>query len=121
MSSFDPTNWYWYVGGDTTRAYSSAIGDFVTSSDPTFVAWRAKGNAPTKIDTAANLGVVVANAGATRPVDAGVLSGYQNQLASGIALAIGKVLFNHENRIRTLAGQGQITAQQFITAIAALL
>ncbi len=34
---------------------------------------------------------------------------------------IGKVLFNHENRIRALEGRAPITAQQFRTAIRALM
>ena len=32
-----------------------------------------------------------------------------------------KVMFNHENRIRTLAGQPQVTAAQFRTALKAML
>ena len=32
-----------------------------------------------------------------------------------------KVLFNHENRIRTLAGQAQVTAAQFKSALKAML
>jgi hypothetical protein len=40
---------------------------------------------------------------------------------NNITEAIFRALFNHENRIRTLAGQPQITAAQFRTGVKALL
>jgi len=30
-SSYDPYMWYWVIGDDSTRAWSSAMGDYVTS------------------------------------------------------------------------------------------
>lgn len=41
--------------------------------------------------------------------------------AAGINDVLFKVAFNHENRIRTLAGQASVTAAQFRAAIKALL
>lgn len=42
-------------------------------------------------------------------------------VTSSFNTIIGKVLFNHENRIRALEGKAAITAAQFITAIKALV
>lgn len=30
---YNPQNWFWYVGGDTSRAWSSAVSAYVESSD----------------------------------------------------------------------------------------
>lgn len=61
MASFyNPANWYWYVAGDTSKAYSSKLGDYVLSSDTTLVSWIALGNAPTKINNETDLGQVLA-------------------------------------------------------------
>jgi hypothetical protein len=102
-------NWYWHVGGDATRAYSSAVGDYVPSSDATFIAWKADGTQPTKIDTEFNLGGVLGQpklGGIVRPVPAGVLDGYQDRQAVDIVdVAIFRILFNHENRLRALERQ----------------
>src|SRR5688572_18945696 len=38
-----------------------------------------------------------------------------------VDMLVFKVLFNHENRIRTLAGQPQVTALQFRNALKAML
>jgi hypothetical protein len=34
MKDYDPKNWFWIVGGDTTRAWSSAAGAYVAQYDP---------------------------------------------------------------------------------------
>lgn len=121
MISYNPQNWYWYVGGDTSKAFSSASGDYVPSNDPTFTDWVAQGNVPTAIDSEANLGEVLAPY-AIRPVAANVLDSYKSVQANQITVAtIAKILFNHENRIRALEGQSTITAAQFKAAIKALM
>lgn len=33
MKTYNPFNWYWIVGGDETRAYSSATNNYVTVWD----------------------------------------------------------------------------------------
>ena len=53
-------------------------------------------------------------------VTAQQLDDAQKDKSIKVDILIGKILFNHENRIRTLAGQPQITMQQFIAAIKAL-
>lgn len=120
MITFTPANWYWIVGGSSTQVYSSAAGDYAATTDSTYQAWLGQGNKPTNIDTETNLGAVLAPYH-QRPINANVLAAYQLAAASAVDIVLGKVLFNHENRIRTLAGQQQVTAQQFVTAVAALL
>lgn len=132
MSIFNPLDWYWIVGGDQTQVYSSARGIFVPVADPTYVAWLAIPGTPpnvaTKIDTAANLGQVLA-AALARPTDAGVLDGYTTTQATTIVGHVGfKIAFNHENRIRAceraLALNGSpanLTAGQAIAIVKALM
>jgi hypothetical protein len=63
MLMYRPENWYWFVGGDETQAFSSATAAFVPAADATFAAWLAAGGVPTPIDTLANLHEVLAQAG----------------------------------------------------------
>lgn len=121
MKAYNAANWYWIVGGDQTRAFSSQIGDYVVSGDATFQSWKADGTLPTLIENETNLGSVL-SVYQLRPTNAGVLAGYTNALADAVqANVIFRILFNHENRIRTGAGQATITAAQFRTAIQALM
>ncbi len=52
---FDVTNWYWVVGGDETKVWSSRRASFVSASDETYLAWLEAGGIPTRIDTVDNL------------------------------------------------------------------
>lgn len=115
MKPFDPKNWYWHVGGDQTRAYSSASGNYVQVDDATFVAWKSDGTLPTPIDTEANLGAVLAPyyPDVPRPVAAGVLAGYQADQADDIFKhKLIKFLFVLNNRVRVLEGQAAFTVPQ---------
>jgi hypothetical protein len=58
---------------------------------------------------------------AIRPVVANVLDGYKLETVDRVDVMQFKILFNHENRIRALEGRGAVTAQQFKSAVAALL
>jgi Domain of unknown function (DUF4376) len=60
MMRFNPSAWYWNVGGSTTKVFSSASGSYVALADATYEAWLAAGNLPTIIDTEANLVAVLA-------------------------------------------------------------
>lgn len=117
---FNPANWYYIVARSITQVYSTASGDYVPVSDSTYQAWQAAGNSPRTADTEADLGVQLAQY-LLRPVNANVLSAWQNALANNVNQAIFKVLFNHENRIRTLEGKSTITVQQAIAGFAALM
>lgn len=119
--NYDPSNWYWIVAGDQSRAYSSASGDYVPVSDAIYQAWLTAGNAPTSIASEAELGDVLA-AYSLRPIAAGVLGGYQDSQAGALAVQIvAKALFNHENRLRALEGRQSVTAAQFRTALKGLM
>lgn len=118
---FNAANWYWVVGGSTTQVFSSLAGDYVSAADATYQVWCSGGGVPTRIDTETNLGGVLAGRDVSRPINANVLAGYQVALVAGVNIAVFKVLFNHENRIRALEGKGAITVQQAIAGFAALM
>lgn len=97
-----PENHYWVVGGSTTQVYSSAIGDYVPVNNASYQAWLAPGRLPTKMADEADLGQLLAKH-QLRPVAAGVLDAYKDAHADNIVAAvIFKILFNHENRLRTI-------------------
>jgi hypothetical protein len=125
---YNPQNWYWSVVGSSTQVFSSAAGDYVPVGNATYQAWLAAGNTPTPIDTEANLGQVLAPYG-VQPANANVLDGYKTALAGDIvAQVIFKVLFNHENRIRTIeralslnGSPPNLTQQQALNAVKSLM
>lgn len=118
---YNPKNWYWVVGGDGASVYSSAAGEFVPTSDATFVAWKEDGTTPTSIASADDLAEVL-SAVSVRPSNADILDRYRGFQANKLTMeVVAKVLFNHENRIRQLAGQQPVTAQQFINALKGML
>lgn len=113
--SFDAKNWYWFVGGGQTKAYSSLSGNYVPSNDQTFVSWQEDGTLPTNIDTEANLGAVLApyHPDVTRPIPTGIVSSYQQEQADDIFKhKLIKFLFVLHNRVRALEGQAPHTIQQ---------
>ena len=57
---YNPSNWYWNVAKSATQVYSSASAAYVPISNPAYVAWLSKGNAPTKIAVEADLWGVLA-------------------------------------------------------------
>ena len=65
MIPYNIRNWYWFVGGDETRPWSSAAGKsvfaygYIFTSDQAFQAWLAAGGMPTRIDSEDNLKEVV--------------------------------------------------------------
>ena len=126
VPGLNPENWYFYVGGDKTQAYSTASGTFVPSTDAALQAWMTDGTQPSAVDTKLALGATLANLeGATdqlRPTDATILDGYQTAQAKPMTeLAIFKVLFNHENRIRTLESRPTVTQAQFKAFLKSLM
>jgi len=59
MNNYNPSNWYWAVGGSASQVWASAAAAYVPASDATYAAWLAAGNAPTQIDCEANLAEVL--------------------------------------------------------------
>jgi hypothetical protein len=118
---YNPHNWYWIVGADETKFYSSAAGDYVQSSSPAYVAWSADGTTPTRIGSEADLGEVLAPY-SLRPAAANVLDGYQDTQSRKLTLeVVAKVLFNLANEIRALKGQQPLTANQFRNYVKGLM
>ena len=114
-------DWYWAVNGSTTQVFSSAIGDYVAVTDPTYLAWVASGGAATVIDSEASLGETLAPY-QIRPVSANVLDGYKDSQANKLTVeVIAKVLFKIVNDVRVLQGQSTITANQFKTFLKGLM
>ena len=121
MKDYDPRNWYWFVGSDQSRAYSSAAGEFVPAGDAALGAWRADGTIPSSIASLDELAELLGGL-SLRPLNADLLDRYKTAPASRLTMEIvAKVLFNHENRIRQLAGQTAVTVQQFTSALKAML
>jgi hypothetical protein len=121
MADYNPTNWYWQVGADETKLYSSASGDYVLPTNQAYVAWSSDGTRPTRIASEAELGSVLAPL-SLRPSNASVLDAYKDSQAAELTVknAI-KIIFNHENRIRALEGKQPITANQLRQAIKELM
>ncbi len=118
---YNARDWYWKVAGSITQVYSSKVGDYVPVNNAIYLAWIALGNSPTKIDTEANLGDVLA-AYSLRPVAAGVLDGYTDSQATALPIdAVRKVLFNHENRIRALEAKQPVSSAQFKAFLKSLI
>lgn len=112
LTGFNPSDWYWIVAGSTQRVYSSKVGDYVPLSTPDFITWEGR-NSPTRIESEASLGQVLSRY-QLRPAPVTILDSYTDSLAEDMAVqAVAKVLFNHENRIRSLAGQSSVTPAQF--------
>lgn len=124
MSLFRGDNWYWIVGGDTTRVFSSAAAAYVPVNDATYAAWlKDTDHLPTAIASEAELWDVLA-----RSYPAGIPAGnsaaqdqYKALLVNRLDQVAMRIAFNHENRIRALEGKQAVTAAQFIAAIKALL
>ena len=118
---FNPSDWYWIVGGDGTRVFSSARGDYFAASDATYAAWAADGTVPTSIGSEAELGDVLAPY-SIRPTAANVLDGYQDSQSKSLNIqTVAKVMFFLTNQVRSLQGQTALSAAQFRALIKGLM
>lgn len=121
LVAFDIKNWFWFVtGGSLQNVFSSAAGDYIPTSSAAYTSWIASGGKATHIASEADLGAVLAPT-YTRPVNANVLAAYQTACANNLDLTTLTTMYDHESRIRTLAGQGAITLSQFKQQIAGLM
>lgn len=116
-----PSDWYWIIGGDETKVFSSATGNFVQPDAAAYIAWQADGTTPTRIATEAELGEVLAPY-SIRPAAANVLDGYQDSQSRKLTIeVVAKVLFNLANEVRALKGQQALTAPQFRNYVKGLM
>ena len=115
---FDPADWYWVVGGSTTQVYSSAAIAYVSVSNPTYLAWLAVGNKPTKFSgSEQDLWDYLIAHGISTPSGTG---GSQQQTAtefSSLPVAQRKLDFWLVNQVRQLNGQPALTLAQFLAAV----
>jgi hypothetical protein len=115
MKTYDPSNWYWIVGGNEAQVFSSAAGNYVSANDAAFVAWKADGTMPTRIASKAELGEVLAEA-RIRPADeaAEELDAFKDRHARELNLqTVAKWMLWATNEIRTGKGQAPVSAAQF--------
>lgn len=113
FTEYDPKNWFWKVGGDETKVFSSSAGDYVGLTDANYLAWTALGNTARAIGTEAELGEVLAQH-RVRPTNAGVLDGFKESHAQGLVVEVpAKLLLWIVNEIRVLKGQQPASAAQF--------
>jgi hypothetical protein len=116
MKIYNPSNWYWIVGGNEAQAFSSAAGNYVQANDAAFLAWKADGTMPTRIASEAELGEVLADA-RVRPQRAAVLDAYKGQHAKRMTDEVQtKALLWCINEILTLKGQPTLTTGPAIRA-----
>jgi hypothetical protein len=66
---YTPTNWYWIVGGDDRRVWSSAAAAYVTPDDAAYQTWQAAGGVATHIASAAELVEVLVDCAMAANVD----------------------------------------------------
>jgi hypothetical protein len=62
MNNYNPSNWYWAVGGSTSQVWSSAAAAYVPTTDATYQTWLGAGNRATQIDSEASLAAVLQTA-----------------------------------------------------------
>jgi hypothetical protein len=125
----DLKNNYWFVGGNEAQVFSSSRSSYVPSAEAVYLAWLAvPGNFTSRIGSEAELWDLLidhAPESATNGMPDAVdrrKDRYISQLDDGSAIGIVlRLLFNHENRIRSLASQPQITMAQYKAAIKNLL
>lgn len=117
--TYNPHNWFWFVAGDQTRVYASALGDYISVTDPTYLAWLASGGVTTPIDSVISLGDVLGRVLAPRPVDAAVLDAYKEGQSNKFTPVdvVPKVCFFIYNEVRDLQGKPPLTFAQFRQAI----
>lgn len=113
MDDYNPHDWYWVVAGSATQVYSSATDNFVAVADATYQAWLARGNLPTKIDTAGNLADVLSLAGVALPPGTQPSDALKNNRFDNIPRAVQVWAFAIENRVRVLEGQPTRSPAQF--------
>jgi hypothetical protein len=113
-------DWYWKVGTDIRKVFSSARGIYVPTEDEIYIAWLDAGHIPTLIDNNDSLGVVMKDI-RQRPVDANVLAAYQGAVSSIPDIVNFPVLLDLHNRVRVLEGHAPQTGDEYRDYIASIV
>lgn len=61
IPAYDPRHWYWCVGGDESRVWSSEARAYVAAADAIYQAWLSSGSLPTEIPNDVELNNVLAH------------------------------------------------------------
>ncbi len=118
---FNVNNWYWIVAGSTTQVYSSIAVAYVPISDPTYIAWLAKGFLPTKIAVEQDLFDVLVAAGIAVPAGKTSSDTLKGNLFDQVPQVVKAWSFAIDNRVRVLEGQPTRTANQFKNYVKSLM
>ncbi len=126
LHASDAADWYWKVGNSAdpvNTVYGSKLGDFVAITDLAYATWLANPNRKTSdIATGAALGEKLAQyrvpPAATTTQD--IRDAYNDGVVDRMGPTLFKVLFNYQNRLRTLEGQSQMTPAQFKAVLRAI-
>lgn len=100
---YDPSDWYWFVAGDQTRVYSSAVVAYVPLTNPNYVSFLDRGGRTTKIKSEAELWPVLLDRGLAVPAaDAGAQAAVKDNDYVTLPRAALIMFRRHENMIREL-------------------
>ena len=119
LPPYTPENWYWVVGSDESRVFSSVAGDYVPLSDAAYVAWRQAHplHIAPKISSEAEMGTLLADV-RVRPANAAVLDAFRDAHAGKVVIEVpAKLLLWMVNEIRKLKGQPALGAAAFRTFV----
>lgn len=56
---YNPSDWYWLIGGKKDEVWSSSVAKFVKCSDDSYVLWLSVNGAPSQLATLEELGDVL--------------------------------------------------------------
>lgn len=122
IQPFDATNWYWFVGGDETRVWSSAKSRYYQVSNADYHAWLSAGWTETRIASEAELSDVLRPYGLRGPhvLPSDVHAERDRRLAMGFDFDFGDARGVH--RIRTSIADmiGWDEVSKFASALLAL-
>jgi hypothetical protein len=62
MQTYNPNAWFWFVGGDTTKVFSSATGTYILASDPAYSVFAETNRATNIVSEAELIDVLAAQA-----------------------------------------------------------
>lgn len=107
-----PSDWFWMIGNDESRYWSSAAAGYVDALPD--------GAGATRIASEAELWAVIADQAPDRIPPEGQEVRKERQLDQADKVLF-QIAFRQENRLRALESKNAITAAQFRTAVKAMI
>jgi hypothetical protein len=143
MAKYAPLNWYWIVAGSTSQVWCSADLAYVATTDATYAAWLAAGNAPSRIASIGELwqvmiaqwlplaigGASITSTGtsaingtyATDPNSLAQITSLSTGIASGKGLPGGGSTFNYPDATGTMHAFSSANFLNFAAAVEGLI